>query len=641
MVGIFADLADRVSGVVSGKTAADFEQFFETELLEPIADALHRPAAAAPARTVVLLPGILGSALMDVTPAPPRRLWLDLLDLGAMKHLAFQPGDTPADDHDAEAGVQVEYGDPLFAAYGLLLLYFRAVCRFNVIPLCYDWRRSFDEIADDVATRLPPGAFSIVGHSMGCLVARRLVQRHRGIVDRIDHAVFMGPPFQGSHVPLRVLAGEDWFASAFTTVAGALPGTVLAACPGFGEMAPDPDVFPDAAGVFGDPHVRWATPPDPHVVQRAAQFAASFRTLVGDVKADDDKLMKRSSIVLGLGHPTPATVARNPDGSLRFTEVSIGDNTVVAHSAWDARSQHFKAHGFHPLLAQEPTVFMGAASLLQSSGADAGLLQQLVDEPVEVTPSRFELFAPLDLENVLPVRGSGERALPVLPPPGFAERQAAGHPNNADLQYRLAHGEAAAPAPAPRDRLRGPASVEVRREAFEVEHGAPVAMLREALPVAAIHSATDDASAVAERALAALAAALEAPGGQGWRLQKAPPVQLAAGLSATPDLAGWSTRATPPDGHLPSFCAEVLTAATARDARRLKLPLYAQAGVAWVWLIDPELELVEVYQCGSGRPTLVDTAKSADVLRLLPFGVEVSVGSLWRQSPSASAARGH
>jgi len=67
---------------------------------------------------------------------------------------------------------------------------------------------------------------------------------------------------------------------------------------------------------------------------------------------------------------------------------------------------------------------------------------------------------------------------------------------------------------------------------------------------------------------------------------------------------------------VPTWCAEVLSPSTAPDDRTLKLPLYASTGVAHVWLIDPVLRTIEVYESSDGRPTLVATARDGDVVRL-------------------------
>jgi Uma2 family endonuclease len=109
-----------------------------------------------------------------------------------------------------------------------------------------------------------------------------------------------------------------------------------------------------------------------------------------------------------------------------------------------------------------------------------------------------------------------------------------------------------------------------------------------------------------------------------------------------PDLAGWRSDKYPelPDDNplriVPDWCAEVLSPSTAKNDRTLKLPLYASTGVAHVWLIDPELATVEVYESIDSRPTLVAAARDSDVVALPPFPVELSLESWWKRRPTAT-----
>jgi hypothetical protein len=77
----------------------------------------------------------------------------------------------------------------------------------------------------------------------------------------------------------------------------------------------------------------------------------------------------------------------------------------------------------------------------------------------------------------------------------------------------------------------------------------------------------------------------------------------------------------------------------ASEVRRIKLPLYAQAGVGWIWLIDPALELVEIFEVQGGRLIRVDAAKTTDARPLAPFTVEIALGGQWAvPEPAAPSA---
>jgi Uma2 family endonuclease len=89
---------------------------------------------------------------------------------------------------------------------------------------------------------------------------------------------------------------------------------------------------------------------------------------------------------------------------------------------------------------------------------------------------------------------------------------------------------------------------------------------------------------------------------------------------------------------VPAWCAEVLSPSTASDDRTLKLPMYASTGVGHVWLIDPEVRTVEVFESVASRPTLVATARDADVVRLPPFDVELSLAAWWKARATGDVA---
>jgi len=131
-------------------------------------------------------------------------------------------------------------------------------------------------------------------------------------------------------------------------------------------------------------------------------------------------------------------------------------------------------------------------------------------------------------------------------------------------------------------------------------------------------------------------------GGSGWWIEQEVEIQFPAGRLAVPDLAGWRVERVPelPDENpvnvLPDWCCEILSPSTARDDKRLKLPLYAASGVEWTWLVDPVLRLVEIYETVSGLPALRQTAVEDEEQVLLPFEFAIGVGRWWLASPTLS-----
>ena len=127
--------------------------------------------------------------------------------------------------------------------------------------------------------------------------------------------------------------------------------------------------------------------------------------------------------------------------------------------------------------------------------------------------------------------------------------------------------------------------------------------------------------------------------GTGWWIEAEAEIRFPQGRLAVPDLAGWRVERVPdfPDENpltvLPDWCCEILSPRTARDDKRLKLPLFARSGVPWSWLVDPVLRLVEVYQMLNGLPALVTTAQEDERRVLPPFDFEISLEGWWLPGP--------
>jgi Uma2 family endonuclease len=116
-------------------------------------------------------------------------------------------------------------------------------------------------------------------------------------------------------------------------------------------------------------------------------------------------------------------------------------------------------------------------------------------------------------------------------------------------------------------------------------------------------------------------------------------VRLLDDYLAVPDLAGGHVESVPemPDENpitvVPDWACEVLSPTTARDDRRLKLPLDARAGVGWIWLIDVETAQVEIYETVRARATFALAA--SETSSLPPFDRDFDVAA-WFATPSAA-----
>lgn len=128
--------------------------------------------------------------------------------------------------------------------------------------------------------------------------------------------------------------------------------------------------------------------------------------------------------------------------------------------------------------------------------------------------------------------------------------------------------------------------------------------------------------------------------GTGWWIEVEAEIRLGVRL-AVPDLAGFRVERVPelpdedPLTSVPDWCCEVLSPTTARDDRMLKLPLYARSGVGFVWLVDPALHTVEVYETVNERPTLAITVAGPEPATLPPFDGPLSLERWWLPESSS------
>ena len=61
------------------------------------------------------------------------------------------------------------------------------------------------------------------------------------------------------------------------------------------------------------------------------------------------------------------------------------------------------------------------------------------------------------------------------------------------------------------------------------------------------------------------------------------------------------------------------------------MPIYAKAGVGYLWLADPVLLTLETYRLVAEQWTLTGIYKDGDKLYAEPFeAIEIDLSSLWR-----------
>lgn len=127
---------------------------------------------------------------------------------------------------------------------------------------------------------------------------------------------------------------------------------------------------------------------------------------------------------------------------------------------------------------------------------------------------------------------------------------------------------------------------------------------------------------------------INGPGG--WWIIDEPELHLGADI-LVPDLAGWRRERMPrlPETAwfelAPDWVCEILSPATARIDRTIKMPLYAREGVAHLWLVDPAARTLEVYALQDDRHwLLLDTLGEDASVRQPPFeAIAFRLGNLW------------
>ena len=126
------------------------------------------------------------------------------------------------------------------------------------------------------------------------------------------------------------------------------------------------------------------------------------------------------------------------------------------------------------------------------------------------------------------------------------------------------------------------------------------------------------------------------PGGPGgWIILFEPEIHLGEDV-LVPDVAGWRRVRMPRVPNVPFFTlapdwvCEVASPATRRIDRLRKMPIYAREKVQWLWLVEPEDKLLEVYRLEGTSWLVVSTHGESERVRAQPFdAVELQIGRWW------------
>ena len=130
---------------------------------------------------------------------------------------------------------------------------------------------------------------------------------------------------------------------------------------------------------------------------------------------------------------------------------------------------------------------------------------------------------------------------------------------------------------------------------------------------------------------------LSVGGPGGWEIVDEPEIHFGPDV-LVPDLAGWRLVVGDPYHNLstayftmvPQWICEVLSRSTAKKDREEKLPIYARAGVAHAWLIEPTAQTIEVFALRGGELCLQHTHEGDGSFQAAPFeALTIPTGKLW------------
>ncbi len=126
---------------------------------------------------------------------------------------------------------------------------------------------------------------------------------------------------------------------------------------------------------------------------------------------------------------------------------------------------------------------------------------------------------------------------------------------------------------------------------------------------------------------------VDGPGG--WWILVEPEIHVGEHVAA-PDIAGWRRERMPvlPDVAfftlVPDWVCEVLSPSTERIDRGKKLRIYAEAGVAHAWLLNPIERTLEVLRLRDGAWSIIAVHAGDERVRAEPFdAVELALAALW------------
>ena len=122
----------------------------------------------------------------------------------------------------------------------------------------------------------------------------------------------------------------------------------------------------------------------------------------------------------------------------------------------------------------------------------------------------------------------------------------------------------------------------------------------------------------------------------GWWIIPEPGIELPNTPEISPDIAGWRRERMPempgdePIRMVPDWVCEILSKTTRRHDQIVKMPYYAEVGVAYAWLVDIEARVLTAQRLESSHWLTIGTYSDETEARIAPFdAVTLDVASWW------------
>ncbi|MBS0365963.1 MAG: alpha/beta fold hydrolase [Proteobacteria bacterium] len=345
--------------LASGEQRAELSAYFgatEHRQLATLARRARDTAVRDPGLRVIIVPGIMGSQLGLLRPAPLPHdlLWLDPIDIQRGRLAALRlPGGAPI----VPLGI-VTY------SYLRLKLALRAqglAAEFHD----YDWRLPVGMLGGDLAQRIraaAPQRVALVAHSMGGLVSRAALA-HPGTA-QVRSVVLLGTPNHGSFAAIQALRGTYAVVRkiarlALRSSAEDLAAQVFNTFPSLYDFLPDRD---GGAGMDLFDAGNWpVSGPQPRPALLAA--ASTARAQLAPVD-------ERFTAIAGIGQVTATGVARRGDDFV-YTLTRAGDGTVPAASAAPRGVRTLYVRAAHSDLTRDWRVAQAVAGVLRGEARTA------------------------------------------------------------------------------------------------------------------------------------------------------------------------------------------------------------------------------------------------------------------------------